>query len=129
MELLTLEKTPGLLESGEVYKMGYNHGYNCGGFFYLFDRIETIEEERPNGIHKSQRIFGAIFYDENEMPAHMTEFPDSYIYECDNLFCRGSGAEPVWLLEHHESCEDIPYTFYDGQQETIDLLASISRGE
>ena len=65
MELLTLEKTPGLLEPGEVYKMGYNHGYNCGGFFYLFDRIETIEEELPNGIHKTQRIFGAIFYDEN----------------------------------------------------------------
>ena len=104
MKLLTIEEARSLLEPGEIYKFGYNHGFNCGEFFGLFDRIETIKEERPSGIHKSQKIFGAIFYNENEIPAHMTKFPDYFLYEFEGNFCSGSGAEPVWLLEHHESC-------------------------
>ena len=99
MKLLTVKAAPELLKSGEEYRIGWNHGFNCGEQSFVFHSIEQLED----GLG---RLTFYIFCDYDGEKGKIA-------YEFEGNFCSGSGAEPVHLLEPGESCEDIPYTFYE----------------
>ena len=129
---LTVENARELLEAGEVYRLGYNCA-NRGEMFLCFDRIaqcpqslenlERIEDEyrkNPNGRYSLEslelsrehlagdKLFGFFgFTMEELLDAVGTNHHGYCAYEFDGKFCSGSGAEPLWILEDGETCEDI----------------------
>ena len=138
MKLLTVKDAPKLLEPGEVYRLGYNC-VNSGEMFFCFDRIdkcphsiadfERIEleyenspEEDYNQVNLSvikenltcDRLFGYWGFTMDELEDCVAAGDDHYrAYAYAGKYCSGSGAEPMWILEHGESCDDIPFLPYE----------------
>tara|TARA_R100001015_G_C4553681_1_gene114985 strand:- start:48 stop:464 length:417 start_codon:yes stop_codon:yes gene_type:complete len=138
MKLLTVEDAPKLLEPGEVYRLGYNH-VNSGEMFFCFDRIdkcphsiadfERIELEHENSPEEDHnqlnlsvikqsltcdRLFGYWGFTMEELEDCVAAGDDHYrAYAYADKYCSGSGAEPMWILEHGESCDDIPFLPYE----------------
>ena len=85
------------LPIGEVVRLGYNC-INIGEFLW-----ETTKFSKD-------RVCGKFFYRgfevDNEWSAE-----GEYLYKCikTNLLCRGSGAEPLWILKDYENPKDIRY--------------------
>jgi hypothetical protein len=131
MTPLTIENAK-TLEPGEVYRVGYNC-MNCGEMFFCFDRIDKcpdaladlkrIEHEyehNPQEHHSPtmlatirhnlncDRLFGYWGFTMDELMDCTAAGDDHYrAYVYDGKFCSGSGAEPLWILEDGEKCEDI----------------------
>lgn len=129
---LTVENARELLEPGEVYRLGYNC-MNCGELFFCFDRIdqcpeaiaklERIEDEYKNNPKKHHspgllatmrknlsggRLFGYWGFTMDELMDCVASDDNHYrAYAFDGKYCSGSGAEPLWILDDGETCEDI----------------------
>ena len=129
---LTVENARELLEAGEVYRLGYNCA-NRGEMFLCFDRIgqcpqsledlERIEHEYKNNPQEhhspvmlaqfrkdlaGDKLFGFWGFTMDELTDAVGNNHNGYCaYEFDGKFCSGSGAEPLWILEDGETCEDI----------------------
>ena len=104
MQKLTIENAPNLLGVGETYRLGYNAA-NCGEVFLCFDRIEAQDDQILGTV---KHLFGYWGFDERELLDCVANDDVHYrAYEFDNDYCSGSGAEPLWILEDGESCEDI----------------------
>ena len=140
MKLLTVKDAPKLLEPGEVYRLGYNC-VNSGEMFFCFDRIdkcpksladleyiksESYCEENPEKNHSASdllffeqnlacdRLFGYWGFTMEELEDCVAAGDDHYrAYAYAGKYCSGSGAEPMWILEHGESCDDIPFLPYE----------------
>ena len=86
-------------EKGKIYRLGYNH-YNKGIFFWEHDKVD---EHRGETMFSEFRLVGRFSYDS---PQTLSDKGD-YLYEFEGAICRGSGAEPCWLLEESETEDDI----------------------
>lgn len=66
----------------------YYHSTNKGDFMWRHDHVE------------GDRVFGQFRYDEYMVygEAGWSKVHD-ILYEFEGVVCRGSGAEPVWLVE------------------------------
>ena len=105
MRQITSENARAILEEGELYRVGWNCT-NKGEMFFVFDSFEILRgREWMNGWQgwTAGEAVDGVGYDR---PAG----PLAYLFE--GRFCSGSGAEPVWILEDGESCEDIPHHKY-----------------
>ena len=95
---LSIDLTP-----GEIYLLGYNH-YNTGMFAWKHQEISLVSEkyhydEKPE---EKIRLVGQYRYPEQE------EFskPGDYLYEYMGMICRGSGAEPLFILKDNLAYPD-----------------------
>ena len=85
------------LPIGEVVRLGYNC-INVGEFLW-----ETTKFSKD-------RVCGKFFYRGSEVDNEWSA-EGEYLYKCvkTNLLCRGSGAEPLWILKDYENPKDIRY--------------------
>ena len=81
------------LKVGEVKRLGYNC-VNSDEFLWETTKIT------------SSRVHGKFCY--LDMGSEWSEEGD-YLYMCNGFLCRGSGAEPCWILEDYEKYIDIRY--------------------
>ncbi len=97
MKLLTVDEAYKLTPN-TIYRLGYD-AYNMGVFEWKHEAtMFTINADDSRGV----RLKGSCRYEGT------TEWlgPDDYLYEHGPI-CRGSGAEPCWILEEHETYSDI----------------------
>ena len=95
---LSIDLTP-----GEIYLLGYNH-YNTGMFAWKHQELSLVSQkyhydEKPE---EKIRLVGQYRYPEQE------EFskPGDYLYEYMGMICRGSGAEPLFILKDNLAYPD-----------------------
>ena len=81
------------LKVGEVKRLGYNC-VNSDEFLWETTKIT------------SDRVHGKFCY--LDMDSEWSAEGD-YLYMCNGFLCRGSGAEPCWILEDYEKYIDIRY--------------------
>ena len=76
---------------------------------YFGEQIEAID--RVGFGEKPTRI------------AYESDSVSKQIYDgCDDsYFCSGSGAEPLWILEDGETCEDIPRARIRSMEEVLEI--------
>ena len=106
MRQITSENARAILEEGELYRVGWNCT-NKGEMFFVFDSFEILRgREWLNGWQgwTANEAVDGVGYE----PPPLGRLP---IY-LRGRFCSGSGAEPVWILDDGESCEDIPHHKY-----------------
>ena len=89
------------LEKGKIYRMGYNC-YNIGIFWWEHD---CIDEKRGSTMFSELRLRGRFSYDG---PNNLSDKGD-YLYEFEGVICRGSGAEPVYILSDKVEEKDLPH--------------------
>lgn len=78
------------MPKGTVQILHYNDT-NKGTFVWIHDRVE------------GDRVFGQYIYPGDVLDGDI----DGYLYECDGVVCRGSGAEPVHLeMPDDPECDD-----------------------
>ena len=102
MQKLTVEDAVEILESGELYRVGWNL-FNQGEMFFVLRKLWLFGWQ---GFSAQEAIDG-VGYDR----------PQGKLgYQNEGNFCSGSGAEPMWILEDGETCYDIPigYETEDG---------------
>ncbi len=90
------------LEKGKIYRLGYNC-YNIGIFYWEHDSI--FEDIKSPTMFSEFRLKGRFSY---ESPEKLSDKGD-YIYEFEGVMCRGSGAEPCYLIADHIVEQDLPH--------------------
>ena len=97
------------LSTDSVIRLGYK-AYNEGEFNWKHISTNLTPE-----MHTPCRLTGYFQYDDQ------TNWigPADYLYEFQGCICRGSGAEPCWILEEGETSSDI--TRYAGWNEYTPL--------
>ena len=95
-DYLTLEYFKNLSKN-KIVVLGYNW-INQGEFLWRHNRII-----RNSWMDENSRIIGDVGYLNNSKePAWMGE--GEYLYEFVGVICRGSGAEPLYLIsDNHEA--------------------------
>lgn len=93
MKLLTQAAAAAELETGDRYRLGYNR-FNAGELIVTHGAIESPTDANP--------FTGEI------LTGHTQFGEGQYAYEFAGVYCSGSGAEQLWILESGETCEDIP---------------------
>ena len=83
-------------KKGEVLRLGYNC-VNQGEFLW-----ETIKITNCPNFKGQKRIVGKFKY-----PNENWSEEGDFLYTFNSLVCRGSGAEPLWILNKDETSEDI----------------------
>ena len=78
---------------GEIYLLGYNH-HNKGMFSWKHQEISLVHDEI--------RLVGQYRYPEMEEFSKLGD----YLYEFMGIICRGSGAEPLFILNDNHSYPD-----------------------
>tara|TARA_R110000782_G_scaffold83359_1_gene163381 strand:+ start:270 stop:857 length:588 start_codon:yes stop_codon:yes gene_type:complete len=143
MQKLTVEDAVEILESGELYRVGWNL-FNQGEMFFVFGGVQqseydlgqasvyehllsigTITEGPKSSLITNQIenlrklwLFGWQGFSAQEaIDGVGYDRPQGKLgYQNEGNFCSGSGAEPMWILEDGETCYDIPigYETEDG---------------
>ncbi len=92
------------LKQDQIYRLGYN-SYNEGEFLWKHISTQLINTNYGD-LKRQVRLLGLFKYED------MGEWdgPRDYLYEFKSAICRGSGAEPCWILEEGETSSNIrPY--------------------
>jgi len=143
MQILSVDNAIEILESGELYRVGWNL-FNQGEMFFVFGSvlqsdydlgqasvyehllsIGTIKEGPKSSLITNQIeglrklwLFGWQGFSAQEaIDGVGYDKPQGKLgYQYEGNFCSGSGAEPMWILEDGETCYDIPigYETEDG---------------
>ena len=89
------------MEKGKIYRMGYNC-YNKGIFWWEHD---SVDEKRGKTMFSEFRLKGRFSY---SGPETLSDKGD-YLYEFEGVICRGSGAEPCYLIADNIEEKDLPH--------------------
>jgi hypothetical protein len=87
-------------KKGETLRLAYNC-VNQGEF--LWETVDKIDCIYPH-FKGEKRIVGRFQYPNEEW----SEIGD-YLYTFNYMVCRGSGAEPLWILDDYETAKDIQW--------------------
>ncbi len=101
MKLLTRDVAM-QLSPDEIIRLGYK-AYNEGEFLWMHISTQLTPES-----HIQCRLTGYFSY-ESQKAYEMVNWsgPQDFLYEFQGCICRGSGAEPCWILEEGETSSDI----------------------